>query len=163
MDPALPPGVGIDLAERTTFSHLDEGAIRRAADRWLRPDERAWCAAQPSLREALVTVLSCKEAVYKALLPAPDPHELSLTMHGGGSSGWAALDGVEPDLVAATWGVSGTSILALAVASPCGRARDLVGELASGLPRCHEARTGGLDSHLTRSRDTLHPPVTAPS
>ena len=82
--PAVRPGVGIDLAERATFRHLDDEAIRRAADRWLRPGERAWCAAQPSLREALVTVLSCKEAVFKAFSPAPDSHGLSLTMHGGG-------------------------------------------------------------------------------
>jgi hypothetical protein len=127
--------VGIDLAERATFSHLDDGAIRRAADRWLRPGELAWCAARPSLREALVTVLSCKEAVFKAFSPAPDSHGLALTMHGGGSSGWAALDGIEPGLVAASWEVSGASILALAVTSPSGRARDLLGGLASGLLR----------------------------
>lgn len=130
--------MGIDLAERTTFSHLDDGAIRRAADRWLRPGELTWCAAQPSLREALVTVLSCKEAVFKAFSPAPDSHGLALTMHGGGKSGWAALDGIEPGLVAASWEISGASILTLAVASPSGRARDLLGGLASGLPRSRE-------------------------
>jgi hypothetical protein len=59
---------------------------------------------------ALVTVLSCKEAVFKAFSPAPDSHGLSLTMHGGGSSGWAALDGIEPGLVAASWEVSGASM-----------------------------------------------------
>ena len=138
--PAVRPGVGIDLAERATFSHLDDGAIRRAADRWLQPGERTWCAAQASLREALVTVLSCKEAVFKAFSPAPDCHRLSLTMHGEGSSGWAALDGIEPDLVTVSWEISGASILTLAVVSPSGRARDLLGELASGLPR---SRRGG--------------------
>jgi hypothetical protein len=130
---------------------MDEMAIRRAAERWLRPRERAWCATQPSLREALVTVLTCKEAAFKAFSSAPVAHDLSLTMHGSRRSGWVALDGVEPDLVAASWQVSEASILGLAVASPSGRARRLLRELAS------ELRQSGL----TRACDTLHPAVTA--
>jgi len=63
-----------------------------------------------------VTVLACKEAVFKAFSPAPDAHGLSLTMHGGARSGWAALEGIEPVLVAASWEASEASILSLAVA-----------------------------------------------
>jgi hypothetical protein len=153
--------VGIDLAELATFSHLDDRAIRHAADRWLRPAERAWCAGRPSFGEALVTVLSCKEAVYKALFGAPDSYELSLTMHGEGSSGGAALEGVEPRLVTVAWEARGASILAIAVASPSGRAPELIARLASGFPLRCEAGAGGLDVHLTCPRDTWHGLVTA--
>lgn len=111
-------GVGIDLAERCTFSHLDDASIRRAAGRWLRPDERAWCAAQASFREAMVIVLSCKEAVYKASEAPGGAHELSLTMHGCAVSGWAVRHGLHPEMVVASWKVSGGSVLTLAVAAP---------------------------------------------
>lgn len=115
-------GVGMDLAEQCAFSHLDDASIRRAAGRWLRPDERAWCAAQASFREAMVIVLSCKEAVYKAWDASGGAHELSLTMHGCAVSGWAVRDGIHPEMVVASWEVSGGSILTLAVAAPaeCG-------------------------------------------
>lgn len=58
-------GVGLDLAEQCAFSHLDDASIRRAAGRWLRREERAWCAEQSSFRKGMVIVLSCKEAVSK--------------------------------------------------------------------------------------------------
>jgi phosphopantetheinyl transferase (holo-ACP synthase) len=117
-------GVGIDLAEQSAFSHLGDASIRRAADRWLWPDERAWCAAQPSLREAMVIVLSCKEAVYKAWGASGEVHELSLTMHGGGARGRAVTVGIDPE-VAALWAVSNGSILSLA-AAPAERAWELL-------------------------------------
>jgi hypothetical protein len=110
-------GVGIDLAEQSAFSHLDDASIRRAAARWLRPDERAWCAAQPSFREAMLIVLSCKEAAYKASGASGEVHELSLMMQGRGSRGRAVTEGVDPGVVA-LWEVSQGSILALAVAAP---------------------------------------------
>jgi phosphopantetheinyl transferase (holo-ACP synthase) len=110
-------GVGIDLAEQSAFSHLDEASIRQAADRWLRPDEHAWCATQPSFREAMVIVLSCKEAVYKAWSASGEVHELSLTMQGHGAKGRAVAVGIEPQVVA-LWEVSNGSILSLAAAAP---------------------------------------------
>jgi hypothetical protein len=85
-----------------------------------------------------VTVLACKEAVFKAFSSAPDAHGLSLTMHGGARSGWAVLEGIEPALVAASWEVSDASILSLAVVSPGGRAPRLLRELASGLRATRE-------------------------
>jgi phosphopantetheinyl transferase (holo-ACP synthase) len=115
-DAAVLLGVGMDLAEPSAFSHLDEASIRRAAVRWLRPDERAWCAAQPSFREAMVIVLSCKEAAYKASGASGAVHELSLRMQGRGSRGRAVTEGVDPEVVA-LWEVSHRSILALAVAA----------------------------------------------
>ncbi len=129
-------GVGIDLAEQCAFSHLDDASIRRAATRWLRPDERAWCAAQASFREAMVIVLSCKEAVYKAWDVPGGAHELSLTMHGCAVSGWAVRPGIHPEMVVASWEVSGGSILTFAVAAPadCGwhLAERILGERHSG-------------------------------
>ena len=67
-------------------------------------------------------VLSCKEAAYKAWNDPGGVHELSLTMHGSGVSGWAVRDDVHPEMVVASWEVSGGSILTLAVAAPaeCG-------------------------------------------
>jgi hypothetical protein len=149
-------GVGIDLAERRTFSHLAGPAIRRAAARWLGPPERAWCAAQPSFREAVVTVLSCKEAVYKAWGASGQTHELSLTMHGRGTSGWAVKAGHGPGQVVASWTVAEGSILAVAVAAPAGCRRHLVAGVVlrltaalprrvdqSILPRCRDTSPGG--------------------
>lgn len=119
-------GVGIDLAEQSALSHLGDGSIRRAADRWLRPAERAWCAAQPSFREAMVTVLSCKEAVYKAWNASGEVHELSLSMHRCvGDRGRAVTVGIDPQ-VAALWVVSNGSVLSLAAAAPAEWAWELL-------------------------------------
>ena len=119
-------GVGIDLAEQSAFSHLGDASIRRAADRWLRPAEREWCAAQPSLREAMVVVLSCKEAVYKAWSASGEVHELSLSMHCCvGGRGRAVTVGIDPQ-VAALWVVSDGSILSLATAAPAEWAWELL-------------------------------------
>jgi phosphopantetheinyl transferase (holo-ACP synthase) len=122
---AAPLGVGIDLAVQSAFSHLGVASIRRAADRWLRPDERAWCAAQPSFREAMVIVLSCKEAVYKAWGASGETHELSLAMHGRGVRGGAVTVGMHPEVVA-LWEVSNGSILSLAAAAPAERGWELL-------------------------------------
>jgi phosphopantetheinyl transferase (holo-ACP synthase) len=121
-------GVGIDLAEQGAFGHLDDASIRRAAGRWLRPDERAWCVAQPSFREAMVIVLSCKEAMYKAWDASGEAHELSLTMHRRGAR--AATDGIGPEVVA-SWGVTNGSILTFAVAAKVGWAGHLLATLES--------------------------------
>jgi phosphopantetheinyl transferase (holo-ACP synthase) len=121
-------GVGIDLAEQGAFSRLDDASIRRAAARWLRPDERAWCVAQPLFREAMVIVLSCKEAMYKAWDASGEAHELSLTMHRRGAR--AATDGIGPEVVA-SWGVTNGSILTFAVAARAGWAGHLLATLES--------------------------------
>jgi phosphopantetheinyl transferase (holo-ACP synthase) len=123
-------GVGIDLAERNAFSHLDDASIRRAAGRWLRPDERAWCAAQPSFREAMVIVLSCKEAMYKAWDASGEVHELSLTMHRRKARARVVRDAIGPEVVAA-WEVANGSILTLAVAATAGWAGHLLATLDS--------------------------------
>jgi phosphopantetheinyl transferase (holo-ACP synthase) len=121
-------GVGIDLAEQSAFSHLDDASIRRAAVRWLGPDERVWCAAQRSFREAMVIVLSCKEAMYKAWNASGEVHELSLTMHRCGAR--AATDGIGPEVVA-SWQVTNGSILTFAVAATAGWAEHLLAILDS--------------------------------
>lgn len=127
-------GVGIDLAERSTYGHLSPSSVRRLADRWLRPEERAWCAAQPSFREAVVIVLSCKEAVYKAWGRWGVVPEVSLAMEGHGAGGWAVGSDPAPIQVMACWQVGEASILALAVAAPAGAARDLLERLRQGRP-----------------------------
>lgn len=141
----------MDLAERSAFGHLDDAAIRRAADRWLRPHERAWCAAQPSFREGMVVVLSCKEAVYKAGR-SPAAHEASLTMHRHGASGWAVGDDTQSDHVAVWWEISDRSILALAVAAPAAWRWQLLQRILE--PRHSGAAPGPNYPILPRCRDT---------
>jgi hypothetical protein len=96
-------GIGIDVAEPDTFAHLDPAAIERAARRWLAPEERAWCDAQPCFRQAMVTVLSCKESVFKA----SDPVTL-----------W--------------WDTGSGLILTVGVAGPTGPARRLLSRIIRG-------------------------------
>jgi 4'-phosphopantetheinyl transferase EntD len=127
-------GVGIDLAERSTYGHLDEALVRRVADRWLRPEERAWCAAQPSFREAVLIVLSCKEAVYKAWGGSGLVADLSLEMQGHGAAGWAVKTGPGRAPVTASWQLREASILTIAVAAPAGAARDLLQGLQASQP-----------------------------
>ncbi|MBA3318075.1 MAG: 4'-phosphopantetheinyl transferase superfamily protein [Gemmatimonadales bacterium] len=125
--------MGIDIAERHTFSHLDQASIRRAAARWLRPHERAWCAAQPSFREALVVVLSCREAMYKAWGVSGQAHQTRVLMHGRWGSGWAERAGLHTPTVVASYLVSGASILTVAVAAPAGYARHMLDRIIETL------------------------------
>jgi phosphopantetheinyl transferase (holo-ACP synthase) len=141
-------GVGIDLAEQSAFRHLGARSIRRAADRWLRPDERTWCATQPSFREAMVIVLSCKEAVYKAWSASGEVHELSLSMHRCvGDRGRAVTVGTDPQ-VAALWVVSNGSILSLAAAAPAERAWELLERILRERPSVR----GGARPAVNRMR-----------
>jgi hypothetical protein len=115
--PASPLGVGIDLAERNTFGHLDPESIRRAAGRWLRPAERAWCEDQPCFREAVGVVLCCKEALYKAWGESDQVHDLALAMSGRCPKGRAVRVDPCPTQAVAAWRVVRGSILAVAVAA----------------------------------------------
>lgn len=127
-----PSGLGIDLAEARAFDRLSAGAIERAARRWLGPGERAWCAAQPSFREALVTVLSCKESVFKASGGAAAVHEVTLEMSGDWPRGWARAEreGLEPVVV--FWEVSAGRILTLGVEGSVEESRRLVERIIYG-------------------------------
>ncbi len=126
-------GIGIDLAETGTFQHLDATAIEGAARRWLSPSERAWCAVQPSFRQALVTVLSCKESVFKATdtpLAFPD---ISIAMGGEWPQGWAESRS-ESATVTLWWEARPGRILTVAAAG-CGEdARPLIRRILGGLP-----------------------------
>ena len=110
-------GVGIDLAERATFAQLPEAWVQRAATRWLTPGERRWCARQPSFREAVVVVLSCKEAAYKACNGAGGPWDVALLLEGASSSGGSAVAVYEGLRIEVDWGVSSGLVLALARAA----------------------------------------------
>jgi phosphopantetheine--protein transferase-like protein len=115
-------GIGIDVERLEQFSHLDESMLRRAAARWLSAGERRWCASQRSYREAILVVLSCKEAVYKAWATPGGAHELILAMRGSTASGRATSDRFAPVRLEAAWEVSRDSILTLAVAAFAGEA-----------------------------------------
>ena len=111
-----PIGVGIDVEERGRFGHLREPALRHAAERWLTPDERAWCARQDSLSEALVVVLSCKEAVFKAWPGGPQIHHLALDQLEGSAVAGRALARQPSVRIEVRWMRRGAQVLALAVA-----------------------------------------------
>lgn len=160
-------GVGIDLAERTTFAHLGEAAIWRAAGRWLRLRERVWCAAQPSLREAVVIVLSCKEAAYKAGAGAVAAHELSLAMQGHGTAGRAVLRGPRAAQVVVSWELCEGSVRAFAVAARGGAARGLAERVLVGwqraLPRHLIANSDVLPRHLGGRSGGVSAPTLCPN
>jgi phosphopantetheinyl transferase (holo-ACP synthase) len=119
-------GVGIDVEQLEQFSHLDESMLRRAAARWLSAGERRWCASQKSYREAILVVLSCKEALYKAWATPGGAHELMLAMRGSTASGRATSDRFAPVQLEAAWEVSRDSIVTLAVAGFAGEAGSLL-------------------------------------
>ena len=127
-----PRGVGIDLAEPDAFEHLDATAIERAADRWLSPAELAWCSAQPSFARALVTVLSCKESVYKAVGGSVPVQAVTVAMQGGWPRGWALASEVGPDPVTLWWDCASQHILTVGVAGPPGPARLVLSRIIFG-------------------------------
>jgi len=122
-------GLGVDLAERNAFEHLDRAAIQRAARRWLSPAERAWCVGQPCFRQALVTILSCKESVCKATGGAVPVHEVALVMEGDWPSGWARWLGDGSDPVTLWWEAAPGHILTVGLAGPVERARCLLNRI----------------------------------
>jgi phosphopantetheinyl transferase (holo-ACP synthase) len=111
-----PLGVGIDLEQRDRFVHLSEPALRRAAERWLTADERAWCGRHGSLAEPLVIVLSCKEAVFKAWPAGRTVHQVTLDALEGSAAGGRAVSR-QPVQVEVRWMRWREHVLTLAVAS----------------------------------------------
>jgi 4'-phosphopantetheinyl transferase superfamily len=124
-----PGGLGIDLAEPSAFEHPDPTAIGRAASRWLSPAELAWCCRQPCFRQALVTVLSCKESVCKATGGSVPVHEVTVAMGGGWPRGWAWSTVPGSDPVTLWWEAGSGHILTVGIAGPAGPARRLLNRL----------------------------------
>jgi len=127
--PESPVGVGIDIEHIGRFSHLGESALRRGAARWLSQDEREWCALQANWHEALLVVLSCKEAVYKAWPTAGGAHEARLVMRGSAALGRATTDRFAPVRLDAGWRRTGDSIVTLAIAARGDGAGELLEDL----------------------------------
>jgi len=123
-------GLGIDLADPSTFEHLAPDAVERAARRWLSPAERAWCGSQPSFRLAMVTVLSCKESVCKATGGATPVAEARLAMEAAWPRGWARATGPEP--VTLWWEVGSGHILTVGVRGPAHHAEPLLLRIVHG-------------------------------
>jgi phosphopantetheinyl transferase (holo-ACP synthase) len=124
-------GVGIDVEERTALSRLDAQVLGRAAERWLGPRERAWCATQRSLAESMTVVLCCKEAAYKACRTTSAPHELRLALRGTTWAGRATGQGGAPATIEVAWQVSHPTVLALAVAARNGSVAEVLDRLFS--------------------------------
>jgi phosphopantetheinyl transferase (holo-ACP synthase) len=115
-DPSI-LGVGIDMEERATFARLHGASVERAALRWLSTEERHWCRTQESFAEALLVVLCCKEAVFKASNQDCAAHQVRLNLAGSCSEGqgWAKQSAVP---VMVLWGRWRQQVVALAVATP---------------------------------------------
>jgi 4'-phosphopantetheinyl transferase EntD len=84
-------GIGLDMEECAAFRRLDDALVERAARRWLTHKERDWCAKQDSLADAVLVVLSCKEAVFKAWNQDRAAHQVRLALTGSCAEGqgWA--------------------------------------------------------------------------
>jgi phosphopantetheinyl transferase (holo-ACP synthase) len=80
-------GVGIDLEDRGALARFRHGVLRRAARRWLSPEEREWCASQSEFAEAVLVVLCCKEAVFKTGIPTSMGDRVSLALAGSCARG----------------------------------------------------------------------------
>jgi len=146
-------GVGLDVEQVSGLGRFDEASVLRAGRRWLRPAERAWCAAQPSFREAMIVALSCKEAVYKSLPSARPAHEIALTMHGSAAAGWARSRAFAPLRIAVRWRTSKDRIVALAVTANGLEARRILGLLLrhySALDPDREQSPGAWSRSRTR-------------
>jgi hypothetical protein len=126
-------GIGIDLAETGAFQHLDSSAIEGAARRWLSPSERAWCAVQPSFRQALVTVLSCKESVFKATESSEAFSDVPIALCGVWPQGWAESRTGSAS-VTLWWEARPGQILTVAATGVDEIARRLIRRILGGLP-----------------------------
>jgi hypothetical protein len=140
--------VGIDVAEPNAFERLDTIAIERAARRWLSPQERAWCADQPCFRQAMVTVLSCKESVFKAIGGSVPVQDLTVAMDGRWPRGWARSAGDSPEEVTLWWDATSGHILTVGIAGRVGPARRLLNRIVRG--------RRSAETFLKRRCDTLH-------
>lgn len=107
-------GVGIDLEDLDAVDHLSPSTLRRAAARWLRAHERAWCESQVSFRSSLVVVLCCKEAVFKASRGTCPTHQISLSLRGRLEAGRATWDEMASVTIHVGWHIARGTVLALA-------------------------------------------------
>jgi phosphopantetheinyl transferase (holo-ACP synthase) len=90
--------------------------VERAADRWLSAEERVWCCSQTSLAEALLVVLCCKEAAFKAWSEGTAAHEVRLDLRGSTARGRGSARH-SPVAVEVEWRRLGQRVIALAVAT----------------------------------------------
>ena len=109
-------GVGLDMEEYAAFRRLDDASVERAARRWLTDRERDWCATQDSFADALLVVLSCKEAVFKASSQDRAAHQVRLAVAGccAGGEGWVEQSTVPIRVV---WRLWRDQVVALAIAT----------------------------------------------
>lgn len=122
-------GVGIDLEELDAVDHLSPSTVRRAAARWLRAHERAWCESQVSFRSSLVVVLCCKEAVFKASRGTCPAHQISLSMGGTLEAGGAMWDQTASVTIHVAWLIARGTVLALAAGQQRGAPAVLLEQL----------------------------------
>jgi 4'-phosphopantetheinyl transferase EntD len=137
-------GVGIDIEQLGGYSHLGDALLQRAAARWLSQRERQWCALQASCHEAMLVVLSCKEAVYKAWPRPGGAHEVGLAVRGSTAAGRASCDRFAPVRLEAAWRRSGDKIVTLAIAAR--------GDEAGELLECFLADAGDAVARLPATR-----------
>jgi hypothetical protein len=135
-------GVGIDLEELNAIDHLSLPELRRAALRWLRAGERAWCQSQISFRSSIIVTFCCKEAVFKASPGICPTHEISLNLWGRLPTGRAMWDEA-PVPIHVVWHILGGRVVALAAGEQLGAPAVLQEWLAALPPRLGSDGLGG--------------------
>ena len=85
-------GVGIDIEEREALARFGPDGARRAAERWLDGAERSWCDSQDAPDEAVVLVLCCREAVFKAWSGGRAVHDVRVRLEGTPARGRGSAD-----------------------------------------------------------------------
>lgn len=87
----------------------------------------------------MVTVLSCKESVFKAGAGLVPVHLVSLRLEGDWRSGWGRSEGA-PWPVTVRWEVSPGRVLTVGAAGPDDRARALLNRLIVQRHIIHQRR-----------------------
>jgi phosphopantetheinyl transferase (holo-ACP synthase) len=134
-------GVGIDMEECAALRRLDDASVERAAQRWLTDKERDWCAKQDPFADALLVVLSCKEAVFKASNQGRVAHQVRLAVAGCcvRGEGWAEQSAVPIRVVWRRWR---NQVVTLAVATAGVREVSSTDPTSSLISRSLEGLTG---------------------
>jgi hypothetical protein len=80
----------------------------------------------------MVTVLSCKESVFKASVGSAPVQEILVTMDSAWPGGWAQGAAPDLDLVTLWWEATPGHILTVGVAGPADGARRLISRIICG-------------------------------
>ena len=96
----------------------------------------------------MVTVLSCKESLFKAIGGSVPVQELTVAMDGRWPRGWGRSTGDSPHQVTLWWETTSGHILTVGIAGRAGPARLLLNRIIG--------RRRSAETFLKRRCDTVH-------